>query len=274
MISVGPTVDELLAQPSSPDWASSSIELCGGTHVTNTADAADFALVTEEAVAKGVRRVVGLTGNLAVNAIAEGATLQGKVSSWRSCDDTSSSEQLESARSELVQLRADVDASVTSVHVKAKLRDELASRDKQVLKLMKQLAQRSVDLAAVKAVDDATAAAAAGESYLVVQIDGLDGKGLQPLVKKVQNAAPGLAVLVLSVDTSAEKVFALASVPGELQEALPANSWLKTALDAVGGRGGGKAASAQGSGADVAAVGTAVQAATSFASSACSAASA
>ena len=42
-----------------------SRELCGGTHLQNTADIQDFELIAEEAVAAGTRRVVGLTGERA-----------------------------------------------------------------------------------------------------------------------------------------------------------------------------------------------------------------
>ena len=40
---------------------------------------AQFALVEESAVAKGVRRVVGVTGPLAAQAIATGQTLQAQM---------------------------------------------------------------------------------------------------------------------------------------------------------------------------------------------------
>ena len=78
----------------------------------------------------------------------------------------------------------------------------------------------------------------------------------------------------MALSVTADKVFAFASVPKELQPALPASEWLKGALEAIGGRGGGKAASAQGSGADVGGVGAAKQAAEDFAAAATAKASA
>lgn len=39
-----------------------SLELCGGTHVTNTKDIGCFAIVSQEAVASGVKRIVAVTG--------------------------------------------------------------------------------------------------------------------------------------------------------------------------------------------------------------------
>src|SRR5205085_10258300 len=44
-----------------------SRELCGGTHVERTGDIGPFKIVKEEAVQRGVRRVVALTGPAAVD---------------------------------------------------------------------------------------------------------------------------------------------------------------------------------------------------------------
>ena len=63
-------------------------------------------------------------------------------------------------------------------------------------------------------------------------------------------AAPGLSFLGLSFDVEGEatKITAFALSSDEAQaRGLKANEWLNTVLSAVGGRGGGKPALAQGS---------------------------
>lgn len=52
-----------------------SIELCGGTHLTNTAQAGMFKIISESSVAAGVRRIEALTGKGVLNFLQEKQTL-------------------------------------------------------------------------------------------------------------------------------------------------------------------------------------------------------
>ena len=49
-----------------------SVEFCGGTHISNTAEAEAFVLTEETAVAKGIRRITALTRDAAKKAIEKG----------------------------------------------------------------------------------------------------------------------------------------------------------------------------------------------------------
>lgn len=52
-----------------------SIELCGGTHLTNTSQAGMFKIISESSVAAGVRRIEALTGKGVLNFLQEKQTL-------------------------------------------------------------------------------------------------------------------------------------------------------------------------------------------------------
>lgn len=65
VVSVGVPVEDLLANPGSADWTKISVEFCGGTHVAATNDIKDLVVVEESGIAKGVRRIVAVTGQAA-----------------------------------------------------------------------------------------------------------------------------------------------------------------------------------------------------------------
>ena len=65
VVSVGTPVTELLNNPQNPMNQQVSVEFCGGTHVKRTLDIRSFVLLEDQALAKGIRRMVGVTGELA-----------------------------------------------------------------------------------------------------------------------------------------------------------------------------------------------------------------
>jgi len=75
VISVGAPVDALVSDPTNPEWRKSSIELCGGSHLANSKDAGGFVVLQEEGIAKGIRRITAVTGELAREAVQEAARL-------------------------------------------------------------------------------------------------------------------------------------------------------------------------------------------------------
>ncbi|MDA0962561.1 MAG: alanine--tRNA ligase, partial [Proteobacteria bacterium] len=94
-----------------------SIELCGGTHVARTGDIGAFAIVQDAASAAGVRRVEALTGQAALDWLAEQA---GAFAAMR---DQLKAQGIEDARAKQADLIARARALETEV---AQLRRDLA----------------------------------------------------------------------------------------------------------------------------------------------------
>ena len=71
VVTCGPSVDQVVADPLNELWKEHSVELCGGTHLTKTSEARAFSLVAEGALAKGIRRITAVTGDAAYKAAAD-----------------------------------------------------------------------------------------------------------------------------------------------------------------------------------------------------------
>jgi hypothetical protein len=94
-------VDDLLGAPDSSKWSEFSIEFCGGTHLTNTAQAEAFVLLQEEGVARGVRRITATTGALAKEALALGAALSARVAKAKALSGAAFDDELSALKQEV-----------------------------------------------------------------------------------------------------------------------------------------------------------------------------
>jgi alanyl-tRNA synthetase len=68
VVSVGVALEEILQDINNEKWEKISIEFCGGTHVAKTGDIKDLVVISEESIAKGVRRIFAITGSEAEEA--------------------------------------------------------------------------------------------------------------------------------------------------------------------------------------------------------------
>ena len=80
VVSIGVPVEDLLEDVKRSDWRCVSIEFCGGTHVKNTSEIKDMVVLEENGIAKGIRRIVAVTGTLAHDVQREAEEWDKKVS--------------------------------------------------------------------------------------------------------------------------------------------------------------------------------------------------
>lgn len=222
-----------------------SVEFCGGTHISNTAEAESIVLVEETAVAKGIRRISAVTKGLAAKAIETGNVLDGKVSELESLpEDTDALDKSAGA------LRKEIDESYISAVLKNDLRTRIDGIQKKAVEAKKRALAGRVDKCLNVVKEQVTAAVEAGSKSLVLDVDiGADSKASQKVMNAVKKIAPDMAFMGISEEEvgSGGKVLAFAIVPDSLVESgFKANEWLKASLDPAGGRGGGRPTNAQG----------------------------
>ncbi|KAF1959157.1 hypothetical protein CC80DRAFT_490128 [Byssothecium circinans] len=67
VVSVGVPVEDLLADVKNEQWEKVSVEFCGGTHVKQTGEIKELVILEESGIAKGIRRIIAVTGQEAYN---------------------------------------------------------------------------------------------------------------------------------------------------------------------------------------------------------------
>ncbi len=197
-----------------------SVELCGGTHVTALGDIALFKIVSEGAVASGIRRVEAMTG--------EAARM------WL----TDRENQLKEVAASLRTSPEDVPARI-------------AALSENVRKLEKELAEakKALALGGGGAGGSAEPEDVGGISFLGQSFDGLDPKEMRGLANDArQKLGSGVAAFVSVNDGRASILIA---VTDDLTARFSAVDLVRVGVEALGGQGGGgKPEMAQGGGPD------------------------
>ncbi len=211
------------------DGVTYSLELCGGTHVRRTGDIGAFVLLGDSASSAGVRRVEGLTGQLALD------HLRGR-------------DQILSETALMLKTHAED----VPVRVKA-LADERRALQNEVAQLRRELAMGGK--AAGPESKDIN-----GVAFISQVLSGVSGKDLPGLIDEMK-ARLGTGAVLLIADTGGKPAVA-AGVTNDLTARLSAVALVKAAAEAMGGKGGGgRADMAQAGGADIGAAEAAIRAA-------------
>eukprot|EP00814_Leptocylindrus_danicus_P020097 CAMPEP_0116044182 /NCGR_PEP_ID=MMETSP0321-20121206/26853_1 /TAXON_ID=163516 /ORGANISM="Leptocylindrus danicus var. danicus, Strain B650" /LENGTH=340 /DNA_ID=CAMNT_0003525241 /DNA_START=190 /DNA_END=1209 /DNA_ORIENTATION=- len=218
-----------------------SIEFCGGTHLSNTKEAGAFVLVEETAVAKGIRRITGVTGEIALEAQQRGLEMKQMFGNANK-------------NVNLAELRKELDAAFISTPLKIELRSQLEVLQKKAAEKNKAALNQRIQ----SVIADLTASLKEKEKQkqkeqeIIVQtVDiGADGKASNKVLDALRKVAPNTAFLGISEEEvgSGGKVLCFAVVPQVMidDNGMNASDWINETLKVIGGRGGGRPANAQG----------------------------
>ncbi len=239
VVSIGVPLKEVLADPSNVQWKEFSIELCGGTHLSETGEAKRFIITHEQALAAGVRRIIALTGPAAMAADATGNELQDRAQRASELDDA----QLPAEFDEITKLLEQLTIGAVAHNRIEALLEPLKGR-------MKELRRQARAESRSNIVDQARdIAASAVGSIIVDQVLGADKETLRSALDTVRAKHTSAAVMLFTADEIESKVSIVARVPEALiEKGLKAGDWVREAAKACGGSGGGRADMAQAGG--------------------------
>ncbi|WP_040976913.1 alanine--tRNA ligase [Necropsobacter massiliensis] len=185
-----------------------SIELCGGIHARRTGDIGLFKIISEAAIAAGVRRIEALTGENALHWLHEQQVLL-----------TQSAELLKS----------DVNSIAEKIQ---QLQDKAKKTEKELQQLKERAAmQTGSDLAK-------SAVKINGVSVVLQQLDGIESKSLRVMVDDLKNQLGSAVIVFASVIEG--KVNLIVGVSADLTAKVKAGELVNLMAQHVGGKGGGR----------------------------------
>ncbi len=203
------------------DGRTYSIELCGGTHVTQTGDIGVFVITADQASSAGVRRIEALTGEAARRYL--GAQAQ----------------RVDALAAELKTRPEDL---VERVRALAEERKQLAN---EVAQLRRELAMAG----GAAQGEGAEAHEVGGVKFIAQVLKGVSGKDLPALIDE-HKARLGSGAVLLIADADGKAAVA-AGVTGDLTDRVSAVDLVRAATPELGGKGGGgRPDMAQGGGRD------------------------
>lgn len=203
-----------------------SRELCGGTHVTNTAEIGSLALLNEQSVGSGNRRVEALVGLDAFDHFAAERTLVNQLSTMLKAPAADIPGRVEQTLHKLREVEKEL-AELRSQHMLAQAGQLVGNAE-----TVGQVTLLTHNMGDVSSADDL-------RSTVLDLRDRLTKAGNQNIVVGMVGTSNNRPLVVISVNEGAQAL------------GLKAGNLVKAASQMLGGGGGGKPDLAQGGGQDV-----------------------
>ncbi|MCH5188104.1 MAG: alanine--tRNA ligase [Oscillospiraceae bacterium] len=195
-----------------------SVEFCGGTHLTNTAQAGLFKILSEGGVAAGVRRIEAITGAGVLGYIHESDEL---------------------IRSTAIALKTnqvrEIDKRAESVMAQSR------EYERQIETFKEKMAAAKVNniMAGVKHIGEV--------KLLTAELDGMGVDELKSMADKIKAEIP-MSVAVLAANTDGKITFVAMASKEAVSMGVHCGAIIKEITAIAGGKGGGKPDMAQGGG--------------------------
>ena len=194
-----------------------SVELCGGTHVSNTKEISYLKVISEAGISAGVRRIEALTGNGLIKHFEEMEKLL--------------NEAAKAAKSDAHNLTKKIHS----------LNDEIKSLSSENEKLKAKLANESVGDALDNVVE------VKGVKLLATKVADVDMNGLRNLGDQLKEKMGGGVVVIVSTTNDKANVIVMANNDA-ISKGAHAGNMIKEIAKCVGGGGGGRPNMAQAGG--------------------------
>lgn len=251
VVSIGHPVEELLSDPENSKWHGISVEFCGGTHVSKTSEIKDLVIIEESGIAKGIRRIVAVTGT-------EAHEVQRIASEFaHELENVGKLEFSPLKEKKLKELGVKLGQLNISILTKNELKAKFTAFDKSIKDELK--ARQKIE--SKKTLDAVKEHFTANESsnFLVTHVDiGSNAKAITEAINFIKSKNPEKSIYIFTgnQDKVAHGCFISNSA---IEKGVNASDLAKHATQFIGGKAGGKGNVVQGMGDKVSGVEDAVK---------------
>lgn len=194
-----------------------SVELCGGTHVANTGDIANFKIISESGVAAGVRRIEALTGEGLIKYYTNMESMLIEAAQMAKTEPDKLVQRIQTMQEELKVLHSE------NEKLKAKLaRDAAGDADSRIEEIC-------------------------GMKFLAMSVPDVDMNGLRNLGDQMREKL-GEGVVVLASANDGKVTLLAMATEGAMAQGAHAGNLIREIASLVGGGGGGRPNMAQAGG--------------------------
>ncbi|KAL2824560.1 tRNA synthetases class II (A)-domain-containing protein [Aspergillus cavernicola] len=244
VVSVGAELDDILKNVGDPRWEDVSIEFCGGTHVQKTGDIKDLVILEESGIAKGIRRIIAVTGEDAHEVQRVATDLEKRLGHLEVMTSGPAKEQTaKHIQVELNQL------SISALQ-KSKFRERFTQINKKIIDEQK-AHQKLESKKAIESISSYFEAADnAHKSWLIAKLPiSANSKAVSETLTYVRTKLSEKTVYVLAPSLDDGRVAHGCYVSKALSDqGATASEWATAVSRAVGGKAGGKGPTSIGNG--------------------------
>ncbi|XP_060100827.1 alanine--tRNA ligase, mitochondrial [Heteronotia binoei] len=243
VVSVGVPVERVLA-PESQAAMHTSVELCCGTHLQHTGAIGDLTIISERQLVKGISSIIAVTGEQARQAREAGQSLMKEADSLSVRVKQGGASLLGAQR-----LSREVGLLIDAVENTA-MPQGLKRKLHATLKALQRVANSAIRKWEAKLAAEKVPDLLAKHSNQPVIIDTIPVESPSILMKAVNqlcDKVPEASVMLLSPQASGQ-VFCACRVPENLLPVFSAADWALAVCTLMGGKAGGSAIVARGSG--------------------------
>jgi alanyl-tRNA synthetase len=199
VVSIGVPVEDLLEDVTKEEWEKVSVEFCGGTHVDNTRDIKELIIIEESGIAKGIRRIIAVTGQDAYKVQQEASQFGELLDNLHKMPFSPEKEALEK------EVSAKYKELAISTITKKAFEKKLGEVGKDILKHQKEA--QKIEQEKVLTIIKVHFKENEGSQSLVAKIPfSVASKSITEAIKYVSSKEKDKTVYLLSADSTTSKV--------------------------------------------------------------------